>query len=169
MCHISPPSCVDGAGLIPFPLYLRRVKVKAQSGKHLPMTQTHATGTWAPSGTGMSWLSGKRSHACLVSKGVGLHSRDLCAHCIKLHLNCKMKTRPSSWRQLEGKETAWESETRVVTTPSELLGDSLFDPSALQCGQVYSGCLWLESSRGWRWREEATHCQAASFRAFLFI
>lgn len=35
---LSLPSCVDGAGLIPFPLYLRRVRVKAQTGKDLPAT-----------------------------------------------------------------------------------------------------------------------------------
>lgn len=51
-----------------------------------------------------------------------------------LYISCKMKMRPSVWRQLEGKDSAWKSMTRVAIMASELLWDTLLYPRGLQCG-----------------------------------
>lgn len=129
---LSLPSCVDGAGFIPFPLYLRRVRVKAQIEKDLPVTLHWHSGPFWDRDVISVWEkvtcvpSYLRMSVCTPVTCV------LTAY--KLHLNCKMKMCPLIWRQLEGKESALESVTRVVITPSELLWDALFDPRDLQCG-----------------------------------
>lgn len=105
------PSCVDGTGLIPFSLYLRSVREKAQTWKELPIV-FHRTVPLA-----LRHLLGYGSHVCLRKGHMGVQRSNDVSVCTPVvygftvyRVNCKMKTCPSILRQLEGKDSTWVSD-----------------------------------------------------------
>lgn len=132
LCHLV----LMGWVLSPSHYYLRRVRMKAHTGKDLPTTLHRLVPLTLSPFWDRDAMSVWEKVTCVSSYlRMSVCTPVTCVLTVyKLHLNCKMKTCPLIWGQLEGKESAWESVTRVVTIPSELLEDALFDPRDLQCG-----------------------------------
>lgn len=118
--------------------------------------QNGATGTQALSGIWDSCLSEKRSPVCLLSSDIFVCTPVLCVLDIcNLHLSCKIKTCPSIWKQLEGKDSTWKAATRWLLSHLGSHDTSCFTQgicSVANCIISLTGEMtsFLESSKGWR-------------------